>query len=347
MYDPTYIITNKILTTIAKIEASEEVIRNAPILPLWEKQFKDDAVMRTVYHGTHIEGNLLEKDEAQNILLGKDVQGRSRDIQEVINYRKALQVIDDEIARNVERITEPLIKKLHRTITDKILDSEQLGEYRKKQVVLRNSQTGEISFRPPPAIHVPFLMREFLFWVNKHTNDTIHPIIKAGLVHHEMVRIHPFLDGNGRVARLFATLVLMLGGYDIRHFFSLEEYYDRDAAAYYENLQKASAGDLTTWLEYFCYGAAYEFEKVKERVLKVSQDAKLKERFGGRQIFLTERQMKIMHHIQEVGFIQNKSFSGVFPSVSEDTILRDIQTLIREGLIKKVGSTKAARYVVR
>ncbi len=345
MFNPRFNITHKILIYISKIEAAEEVIRHSPLLPLWEKQFKEDAIIRSVYHGTHIEGNMLAKDDAKNLLAGKDVVGRPRDIQEIINYRKVIDFIDEEAKRKIEKITELLIKKLHRIITDKILPSEQAGEYRIKQVIIRNSATGEITFRPPPPIEIPFLMREFIYWLNKENQD-IHPILKAGIAHHELVRIHPFIDGNGRVARVLATLILFLGGYDIRRFFSLEEYYDKDAASYYHNLQKASRGDLTSWLEYFAFGASVEFEKIKEKILKLSKDVKLKEKIGDQQIFLTERQVKLIEYIQEVGYLQNKMFASVFPNISEDTVLRDLQDLIKKGIIKKVGSTKSARYLM-
>lgn len=344
MFSPSYTISNKILSNIAKIEAAEEVIKHSPLLPLWEKQFKEDAIVRSAYHGTHIEGNQLGKDEAKDLLLGKEIIGRPRDIQEVINYRKVIEYIDEEAKKSVEKVTEPLIKKLHRLTVDKILPVEQSGEYRLKQVVVRNSQTGEITFRPPPPIEVPFLMREYIYWLNKESD--IHPFLKAGIAHHELVRIHPFIDGNGRVARLLATLVLFLGGYDIRRFFSLEEHYDKDAVIYYEHLQKASSGDLTSWLEYFTSGAAIEFGRVKEKVLKLSKDVKLKKQFGGQQIYLTERQMKLIEYIQDIGYVQNKSFASIFTNISEDTVLRDIQDMIQKGIIKKIGSTKGARYVM-
>lgn len=345
MFIPTYIITNKILNSIAKIEAAEEVIRHSPLLPLWEKQFKEDAIVRSAYHGTHIEGNKLAKDEAKDILLGKDVIGRPRDIQEIINYRKVIEFIDEEANKKIEKITELVIKKLHRIIVNKILNQEE-GEYRTKQVVVRNSETGEVTFRPPTPLEVPFLMREFLYWLNREDKDQIHPVIKAGIAHHQLVRIHPFIDGNGRVARVVATLILLLGGYDIRRFFSLEEYYDKDAITYYQNLQRASSGDLTAWLEYFTFGASVEFEKVKDKILKLSKDVRLKEKFGGKQIYLTDRQIKIIEYLQDVGYLQNKLFQNVFPDVSEDTVLRDLQELIGQGLIKKVGSTKSARYEI-
>lgn len=346
MFLPSFTITNKILTNIAKIEAAEEIIKNAPLLPLWEKQFKQEAIVRAVYHGTHLEGNLLNKEEAKDVLLGKEVAARPRDIQEVINYRKVIEFIDEEAKKRIEKITEQSIKKLHKIITDKLLPPEEQGEYRKKQVVIRNSQTGEVTFRPPPPIEVPFLMREFVYWLNTWDFQKIHPVLKAGISHHELVRIHPFLDGNGRVARILATLILFLGGYDIRRFFSLEEYYDKDAASYYENLQRASSGDLTSWLEYFTLGAASEFERIKEKVLKLSKDIKLKQKIGGQQIFLTERQMKIVEYIQEVGYLQNQAFKTLFPDISEDTVLRDLKDLVNRGLIKKVGSTKNARYIM-
>lgn len=347
MFAPSYTITNTLLINIGKIEAATEIIHHAPLLPLWEKQFKDDAVVRSVYHGTHIEGNMLDKDEAKNILMGKEVEARARDIQEVINYRKVIDLIDEEAKRKVSKITEQFIKKVHRIIVHNILDEAQSGSYRTKQVVIKNSQTGEVTFRPPAPLEVSFLMREFTYWVNRNeAHDQMHPVIRAGIAHHELVRIHPFIDGNGRVARVLAMLMLLLGGYDIRRFFSLEEYYDRDALAYYTALQQASAGNLTPWLEYFTQGAATEFERVKNKILKLSSDVRLKEKFGGQQVYLTDRQIKLVEYIQEIGYIQNKAFASVFEDVSEDSVLRDIQDLIKKGIVKKIGSTKGARYVM-
>jgi len=345
MFNPTFTITNQILTNISKVEAAEEVIRNAPLLPLWEKQFKEDAIVRAAYHGTHIEGNMLQKEEAKEVLMGKTIAARPRDIQEIINYRKVVELIDDEATRKIDKITEQLILKVHRITTEKTLSQEQAGIYRLKQVVIRNSATGEITFKPPTPLEVPFLMKEFVYWINKDETRNIHSILKAGIVHHEFVRIHPFIDGNGRVGRVLASLVLLLGGYDIRRFFSLEEYFDKDAISYYEHLQKATAGDLTAWLEYFSFGASVEFTRIKEKIQKLSKDVKLKDKMGGQQIFLTERQIKIIEYMQEVGYLQNKAFKTIFPEISEDSVLRDVQDLVKKNLIKKIGSTKSARYV--
>lgn len=346
MFEPQYRITNKILRNIGQIEAAREVIFDAPLLPLWEKQFREDAIVRTAHHGTHIEGNKLNLSEAKEILTGGEVIGRPRDVQEVINYRRVLDVIEEESKRGLKRITEQLIQKLHRTVVNKILDQEKSGVYRQKQVVIRNSETGEVTFRPPAAAEVPFLMRELLYWLNKTREGDEHPVITAGITHHELVRVHPFIDGNGRVARALTTLILFLGKYDIRRFFSLEEYYDKDAISYYKNLMEASSGNSTVWLEYFTRGVALEFERVKKRVLKLSKDTYLKEKLGGKQVFITERQTKIIEYIQSIGYLQNQQFAELLPAVSEDTVLRDLKDLIGKGIIKKVGRTKAARYVM-
>ena len=95
MYVPRFTINNSILKNIGIIEASREVIDHAPLLPYYEKQFRQDALVRTVHYGTHIEGNELNLDQAEKVLAGQDVVARDRDIQEVINYRKAMELIED------------------------------------------------------------------------------------------------------------------------------------------------------------------------------------------------------------------------------------------------------------
>src|SRR3989344_4859099 len=356
MYSPKFIITNKILKNIGIIEACKEVIDKAPLLPYYEKQFRDEALIRTVHYGTHIEGNELNIDQAENVIMGKDVVARQRDIQEVINYRKVMQYIEDmeELERIKEsegqsNINEDLIKELHKLVVRKILSTDSIGEYRKKQVVVKNSYTGKISFKPPLSPAIPFQIKDLIVFINSKSEQDIHPFLKSGVVHYELVRIHPFLDGNGRVARALSTLILFLEGYDIRKFFSLEEYFDKEAIRYYDALQSVgkNGGDLTKWLEYFTEGLAIELSKIKDKVEKISIDAKLREKLGGRPIMLSDRQLKIVEYIQKTGYLQNKAFEQLFPMVSEDTILNELKGLQRSGIIRKQGKTKAARYVMK
>ncbi len=370
MFQPKFNITNNILKNIGIFEAAREVIVNAPLVPAWEAKFREEAIIRTVHFGTHIEGNALNYTEAARVVNGQTIVGRDRDIQEILNYRRvldfmdsyhnvnkkniALESITDEqnrllIEKSQGKITESVILRLHQLTTEKILQPDQSGAYRKIQVVVKNSQTGEITFRPPPAIEVPFQVRSFLEYLNITSSDVLHPALKAGIVHYELVRIHPFTDGNGRVARSAATLSLFLDGYDIKKFFALEEHYDKNAMNYYNSLQSVekNQGELTQWLEYFTQGLAIELTRIKEKVQALSRDVKLKEELGGQQMFLTERQIKLIEYIRNTGFLQNKAFFEIFPMISEDTVLRELKDLVDKGIIKKEGITKGSRYVIR
>ena len=154
MYSPKYSITNKILKNIGIVEACREVIDNAPLVPAYEKRFREEAIIRTVHHGTHIEGNELNLTEAEQVIKGNPVVAKDRDIQEVLNYRNVLFYLDN-IGKGEEtdgKITEEVIKKIHALTVEKIMVPENCGVYRKTQVVVKNSVTGEITFPPPPTI---------------------------------------------------------------------------------------------------------------------------------------------------------------------------------------------------
>lgn len=346
MFTPNFTITNRILKSMGVIEAAKEVIENAPLVPAWEARFREDAMVRAVHHGTHIEGNELSFTEAERLLAGAKIVGRDRDIQEVLNYRNVLKFIE---SYEKPEITEESIKHIHELTVHRLLADEAVGLYRKTQVVVKNSQTGEVTFRPPPAVEVPFLIASFLQWLNLSGDDELHVVLKAGIAHYEIVRIHPFLDGNGRVARAAATLVLFKAGYDIKRFFSLEEHYDREPVSYYDALQSVGKrnGNLSGWLEYFTQGLAIELTRIKEKIKSLSTDLKLKKSLGGQPLALSERQIKVVEFVQENGFLQNKSFFELFPMISEDTVLRELKDLIKKGILKKEGTTKGVRYVLR
>src|SRR3990167_9756000 len=344
MYKPNFSITNKILKNIGSIEASKEIIDHAPLLPYYEKEFRKDAMVRSVHYGTHIEGNELNLNQAEKVLAGEEISARDRDIQEVINYRKVVEMIGE----TKKEINENLILTLHKITVDKILSKERSGQYRKTQVVVKNSKTGEVSFRPPPVNEIFNKISDLLQFINSPTVLEIHPVLRAGIVHFEFVRIHPFVDGNGRVGRALSTLVLFQEGYDIRRFFSLEEYFDSDSSSYYGALQSVSKqnGDLTNWLEYFTQGLAIELSKKKNKIENISVDIHLKKKLGGKPILLTDRQLKIIEYIQKTGYLQNKAFDSLFPMVSEDTILNELKGLQKSKILRKVGITKAAKYIM-
>ncbi len=359
MYQPKFSITNPILKYIGQIEGAKEVVDYAVMVPAWEVKFQEEARVRTVHFGTRIEGNELNYSQAERVMAGEEVIARERDVQEVINYRNVVEYIDKLGERyNVEGpggravYSESWLKKIHELTTEKILDKVNQGEYRQTRVVIKNSQTGEVSFRPPLPLEIKMQIEEFFDWLNSDLGRDVHPILRAGITHYELVRIHPFVDGNGRVARAFTLLVLYREGYDVKRFFSIEEYFDKNAEDYYQALQSVSknppvgGGDLTSWLEFFTRALAVELNKIKERVRSLSIDFRWRDRLG-RQIALSERQIKLIEFITEKEKLIVRDAREAMPDVSDDTILRDIKDLMKKGVLKKRGVTKNAYYVMK
>jgi Fic family protein len=352
MYAPKYTITNQILKNIGLIEAAREVTENAPLVPLYEKQFQTDAITRTVYHGTHIEGNELSYDQTKKIMEGEQVVAHERDVQEVINYRNVTQLLDDLVAKRGGYDLASLLD-IHRETVNKLVAPEKTGTLRVTEVVIREEGSGNIILQPPPHIEVPYLLDDFFEWFNSEEGREVHPILRAGIAHYVLVAIHPFVEGNGRTTRAFANLVLMKEGYNIKRFFALEEHFDNDLGAYYDAFAKVDSQsehiaerDLTIWLTYFTYVVAIELTKIKEKVRKISIDMRLKGRIG-QQVALSERQMKLVEYMSsQGGGAGMQDLKKVIPMVSEDTVLRDLRQLMEKGIIKKEGSTKASRYVL-
>ena len=359
MYFPKFTINNEILKNISNIEVAREMILNAPLIPAYTMKFRNEALNRVVHYGTHLEGNELSLKEAIRVLEGGQIVARERDIQEVINYRKVVHFIDElaEAKKKDQNLkwhyTEGMLKKIHSLVCERIIDDGKRGEYRKSQVILRETRTGEIFFRPPPAIEVSYLVEDFVHWLNLKEGEKIHPVLRAGITHYVLSAIHPFVEGNGRTARAFATLILFAENYDIKGFFALEEYFDKDAESYYQALFQVSSQspdlgkrDLTPWLTYFTQVMAIELTRIKERVRNLSLDAKIKGRLGAA-IPLNERQIRLMEYLEEYGELKTSRARELIPEYSEDTLLRDLNYFAKKGIVKKRGSTKGSRYIMK
>lgn len=370
MYLPKYQITNIILRNVSLIEAAREVIENAALVPAWEARFRKDAVIRTVHYGTHLEGNNLSKEQVESMFgedlhnlnaSGDNIVARERDIQEVLNYRQVLKFIDDRgvpvesTYGRVKTTYQPYdlktLEEIHGLVTHHILPEEEQGQLRQVQVIIRDNMSGEIIYRPPPAPAVPIQLSEFFEWINSPNSRLVdNPILRAGITHWELARIHPFTDGNGRTARAATLLVLFQEGYDVKRFFSIEQYYDQNPRDYYQALKISAAnlnGDITRWLEYFTDGLAIELTRIKDRVLALSRDIKLKSKLG-QQIALSERQIRVLEYMEaNHGILTTKSLNSVFPMISRDTLLRDMNDLLIKKIVRKIGITKGARYILR
>jgi Fic family protein len=249
----------------------------------------------------------------------------------VLNYLEALEKIPDFAKNSPFRADDFL--EVHRVVTKDTLENpEDVGAFRDCQVFVGNRITGEIVFMPPPTDQVPGLVDAFLGWFNSGEAD-------------EIARIHPFIDGNGRTARVMATLTLYKQGFDLKRFFALDDYYDHDRRSYYAALRRVDQTtlDLTGWLEYFTGGVAVSIKAVRDRVLGLSKDVKFLKERG--QIALTERQMRIVEWMMEKGKITNRDVRGIF-EISNRAALDEMSKLLELGVIKQVGSGRSVHYVL-
>lgn len=187
------------------------------------------------YHSNAIEGNRLTKRETQLVIReGITIGEKSlRDHLEARNHPKAMYYIENLKDHD---LTEKDILKVHEILFSGIL--ENAGSYRNSQVFIEGSD-----YRPSPAFEVPNLIKNLLEWLRKNP-DELRPIEIAAVFHHKFVSIHPFDDGNGRLARLLMNLLLIKHGYP----FTVIRTYDR--RRYYDTLRKADNGDLKPFVNF-------------------------------------------------------------------------------------------------
>lgn len=346
-FKPQYAITDKILNNISQIMAGRELIEHSRLIPKWEISLRKEARLHNAHSSTSIEGNRLTLEQVRALSEKKEVGASAKDKQEVLNYLQALDAIPKYAKK--EEIDVKLFLSMHKTITKGTLREEKYcGVFRDRQVfvgkrIFYRTQLKEVvEYMPPDTKDVPKLTEVFLDWLNSEDAKKINPVILAGIAHYEVARIHPFIDGNGRTARLLATLVLYKSGFDHRRFFALDDYYDQDRSLYYTALKTAqqAKGDITKWLEYFTQGVLHSINKLKETILKLGFSPKPDR---AEQIELTKKQIEILEIIKEKGKVTNRDLRVLF-KVSRQAMLKEISKLIDAGIIILVGKGRGAFY---
>lgn len=344
MFKPNFKYTNKIVSGLVKLSIAREVVLNSPFIPKWEIAFRREAIIRNTHSSTAIEGNRLSLEQVSDLAHGREVMVSRKDKQEVLNYLNVLENLGKLTDSN--RIIENDILSIHGMITKETLENDSdCGKYRNRYVVIGNRFTHEITFRPPDNNAVPGLMIDLIEWLNSETVKELDPVIEAGIAHYEFVRIHPFIDGNGRTARVLAALILYQRGFDTKQFFCLDDYYDSNRQAYYKALQSVNQEtlDLTVWLEYFIEGVSISIDAVKEKVIRLSSERLRATKRG--QIALTERQMKIIEFINQNGRIANKNVREMF-KISDRAALKELRKLLDLKVIKTDGQGRNLSYIL-
>lgn len=177
-----------------------------PLPPHTVRSIREHLIVNWTYHSNAIEGNTLTLSETKVALEGITIGGKTvQEHLEVINHRDAILYVE-EIVHNNEPLSEWQINSIHRLILKGIHD-DYAGTYRKENVLI--SGTKHI---PPHALQVPLQMEQLIKWY-VHEGQDLHPVVRAALVHCDFVKIHPFIDGNGRTARLLLNFELMKSGY--------------------------------------------------------------------------------------------------------------------------------------
>ncbi len=201
-----------------------------------------------------------------------------------------------------------------------------------------------IHFEAPSSERLEHEIKVFLDWFNRV--ETIDPVLKAGVAHFWFVTIHPFEDGNGRIARAIADLCLAKADNTSERFYSMSAQIEKERKNYYSMLETAQKGnlDITRWLEWFlaCLGRAIESaDKTLEKVL---HKEKIWQKLNHRSI--NERQRKIINYL--LGDFQGNLTTSKYAKIakcSQDTALRDIQGLIEYGvMIKNPSSGRSTSY---
>lgn len=344
MFKPNFQYTDKIVNNLTLIAAARTVILNAPLVPKWEVSLRREAIIRSAHSSTAIEGNPLSLEEVSALAEGRDIMARRKDRQEVLNYLEALEKIP-EFAKGTPFSAKEFLK-IHKVVTKETLEnSGDEGVFRNRQVFVGNRATGEVIFMPPPTEQVLQLINDFMEWFNSSEVNKLDPVIQAGLTHYEIVRIHPFIDGNGRTARVMATLVFYKRDFDVKRFFALDDYYDQDRRGYYAALKSVDQNtlDLTGWLGYFTDGVAVSIEEVKKKVLGLSKDIKVLKDKG--QVALTERQMKIVERIIQNNKIAIGEVSKEF-AITRQAALKEMNKLVNLKVIKLQGKGRGAYYAL-
>ena len=347
MYKPQFERTDTLIAMISRIEAARAVVLNVPIAADWESQLRHEALVRSAHHSTSIEGNPLSLEEVTALLEGREVAAHPRERREVLNYVNVLNYIDREYQNRPEKpVTEETICRLHRLVVDGILPEHEAGHYRQVPVIVGIPATGEIRFRPSDWHEVSGLMADLVAWLNSPQGDGLMPVLHAGIAHYECVRIHPFVDGNGRTARALATLILYKRGFDTKRFFALEEYYNVDRQSYYDVLAATDqSSDLTEWLEYFVQGITVEMVRLEQRITALQQ---IVQRTMGAEIAaqsLNGRQIRALEFLLREPRLTTSLYVQ-WNRVSRATAQRDLADLVAKGLLHQQGIGRGTYYVL-
>lgn len=315
---PPYNVTTTIFKLVSEVSHKIGEV-NASFLTKQSPELRKRNRIRTIHASLAVEGNTLSIDQITAIIENKRVLGPAKDIKEVSN---AIEVY--ERLNKFNPFSEKSFLSAHKILMQALI--KNAGQYRKSGVgIVKGSQIAHIA---PPAGNVPFLMKDLFNYIKK-SDELI--LIKSCIFHYEMEFIHPFSDGNGRMGRLWQTLLLM-EQYPVFEFLPFETLISRNQKKYYEALSTSDKkGESTSFIEFML------------KILSESLDELLKERPGP--ISGAERiRLFLTGSAKE---FTRKSYMNYFKTISSATASRDLLLAVKDKLIEKFGDKNNTTYKVK
>jgi Fic family protein len=340
------------LELLDRITAARTIVEQAELLPAHEGEMRRSALIGTVHFSTQIEGNPLPAAFAEQAV-AHTLDGKTLDELELLNYVSALELIDRSHAEGTLDYSPAFILRLHRVLTAGLgsdeprrdghhFRPEHEGAWR-DGVVRITDRAGAVQFLGPHPDDVPGLMEAYGRQLEGGRSK--RPPVLAGIAHWAMTDIHPFADGNGRMARLMTVAVLVREGFLRRRLFSFERYYAHDRDSYFAALRSAGGTGhrpLNDWMNYFLNGLVTEYEDVARKVLELEQVA----RQLPATVALRPIESRVLLALVERGqYHFTRAEFETIGKCTRTTAIQSIAHLVDLGAIRKVGSGPSSSYV--
>jgi Fic family protein len=314
---PPYDLTTVIVKLVASISGKIGEV-NANYLSKPSPQLRKENQIKTIHASLGIEGNSLSVEQVTALLDNKPVIGPPKDILEVQN---AIQVY--ELLRELNPFSPDDFLNAHKLLLSGLI--ARPGVYRKEGVGIVQGE--KVMHMAPPHGNVPYLMNDLFAYIK---NDEEHVLIKSCVFHYEMEFIHPFMDGNGRMGRLWQTVILSTE-FPVFAFLPFETLISADQEAYYEALaQSDKSGKSTIFIEYML--------NVIDRSLSELLS------YNNRTLTDTDR-LEYFLHLGHTEFTR-RDYMNVFKDISSATASRDLKKGVEEGLLEKEGELNRTVYKV-
>jgi Fic family protein len=337
MFQPSYSVSNKLLANIKRIAEIVTALneRRFPRLALLE--LEREARDISSFASTSIEGNPLPLTDVKRIL--KNAPAHIRDTErEVLNYNAALLRLKRLADDGRVKLDKRLILRVHGQVASGLLPAASCGRLRRESVFVNDPRSGKTVYWPPDHQDVETLVDELVEFV-RGSQGEVDPLVLAGIFHKQFVLVHPFIDGNGRTARL-TTKVLLAGlGLNTFDLFSFERYYNANVTKYFATVGEGGnyydlQVDFTPWLEYFTDGILDELLRVKKELERaIASDV------SG----LKAHHRVLLKYLQEHDTITDAVYAGLVKRARPTRAL-DLRFLLDQGLIERHGQGRATYY---